>query len=164
MIAPIRRTVLNGRTDLPFVDVRPYADLLQRQMRPWRLGATLLTLFGALALGVAATGLYAVFAHAIAERRQEMAIRIAIGAHPARVLTMVLGESGRVAAFGALCGCALAIVAGRWLQSMLVGIEPSDPVVLGTAAVIMLAVAIVATLLPARAAAKSDPTTLLRVQ
>jgi len=164
LIAPLRRAVLNGRTDLPFVEVRPYADLLRQQMRPWRLGTTLLTLFGALALGVAAAGLYAVFAHAIAQRRHEMAIRIAIGAHPGRVLTMVLRESGRVAMLGVLCGCALAVVSGRWLQSMLVGIAPSDPLVLAMAAGVMLVVAIVATLLPARAAARADPTTLLRAE
>ena len=164
LVAPIRRAVLNGRTDLPFVEVRAYADLLQQQMRPWRLGTTLLTLFGVLALGVAGTGLYAVFAHAIAERRQEMAIRIAIGAHPRRVLAMILAESGRVAALGVLSGCVLAVVAGRGLQSMLVGIAPSDPLVLGLAAVVMLAVAVAATLLPARAAARADPTSLLRAE
>ena len=133
LIAPIRRAVLDGRTDLPFVEVRPYAELLHRQMRPWRLGTALLTLFGVLALGVAATGFYAAFAHAIAERRREMAIRIAIGAQPARVLAMILRESGRVAAIGVVCGLLLAVVAGRWLQSMLVGIVPADPLVLGLA-------------------------------
>ena len=55
LIAPIRRAVLDGRTDLPFVEVQPYAELLQQQMRPWRLGTALLTLFGVLALGVAAS-------------------------------------------------------------------------------------------------------------
>jgi ABC-type antimicrobial peptide transport system permease subunit len=164
LIAPIRRAVLNGRTDLPFVEVRPYADLLRQQMRPWRLGATLLTLFGVLTLGVAATGLYAVFAHAIRERRQEMAIRIAIGAHPSRVLAMILAESFRLAALGVLCGSALAIVAGRWVQSLLVGVTASDPAVLGVSAALMLVVAIVATLMPARAAAKTDPTALLRAE
>ena len=71
-------------------------------MRPWRMGTALLSLFGALALGVAGVGLYAVFAHAIAERRREMAIRIAIGAQPGRVLAMILREAGRLAAAGVL--------------------------------------------------------------
>ena len=164
LIAPIRRAVLAGRTDLPFVEVRPYAELLQQQMRPWRLGTALLTLFGVLALGVAATGLYAAFAHAIAERRREMAIRIAIGARPSRVLAMILRESFRVATLGVICGSLLAVMAGRWLQSMLVGIVPADPLVLGLAGAIMLAVAGMATFLPARAASQADPTTLLRAE
>ena len=164
LIAPIRRAVLDGRTDLPFVEVRPYADLLERQMRPWRLGTALLSLFGVLALGVAGIGLYAVFAHAIAERRREMAIRIAIGARSGQVMAMILGEAGRVATVGVLCGCALAVAAGRWLQSMLVGTAPSDPFVLGAAGVLMLIVAAVATFLPARSASRADPTALLRAE
>ncbi len=144
--------------------MRPYTDLLERQMRPWRLGTALLSLFGALALSVAGIGLYAVFAHAIAERRREMAIRIAIGAQPGRVLGMILREACRLAAVGVLCGCALAVVAGRWLQSMLVGTAPSDPIVLGAAAVLMLFVAGLATFLPARTASRADPTALLRAE
>ena len=164
LIAPIRRAVVDGRTDLPFVEVRPYKDLLARQMQPWRLGTALLSLFGVLALSVAGIGLYAVFAHAIAERRREMAIRIAIGAQPGRVLGMILREACRLAAVGVLCGCALAVVAGRWLQSMLVGTAPSDPAVLGAAAALMLLVAALATFLPARTASRADPTALLRAE
>lgn len=164
LIAPIRRAVADGRTDLPFVEVRPYRDLLARQMRPWRLGTALLSLFGVLALSVAGIGLYAVFAHAMAERRREMAIRIAIGAQPGRVLGMILREACRLAAIGVLCGGALAVVAGRWLQSMLVGTAPSDPIVLGAAGALMLLVAGLATLIPARAASRVDPTALLRAE
>ncbi len=133
-------------------------------MRPWRLGTALLSLFGVLALSVAGIGLYAVFAHAIAERRREMAIRIAIGARSGQVMAMILSEAGRVAAVGVLCGCALAVLAGRWLQSMLVGTAPSDPFVLGAAGVLMLIVAAVATFLPARSASRADPTALLRAE
>jgi putative ABC transport system permease protein len=164
LVAPIRRAVIDGRTDLPFVEVRPYTALLERQMRPWRLGTALLTLFGLLALSVAGMGLYAVFAHAITERRREMAIRIAIGAPPARVLGMILREAGGLAVVGVACGCALAVVAGRSLQSMLVGTAPSDPVVLGAAGVLMLLVAGLATFLPARTASRADPTSLLRAE
>jgi putative ABC transport system permease protein len=80
------------------------------------------------------------------------------------VLAMILGESSRVAIIGILVGCLLAAVSGRWLQSLLVGIAPSDPVVLGAAAGVMLVVALIATLLPARAAAAADPTVLLRAE
>lgn len=164
LVAPIRRVVVEGRTDLPFVEVRPYTALLERQMRPWRLGAALLSHFGVLALSVAGMGLYAVFTHAIAERRREMAIRIAIGAPPARVLGMILREASGLAGVGVACGCALAVAVGRWLQSMLVDTAPSDPIVLGAAGVLMLLVTGIATFLPARTASRADPTVLLKAE
>ena len=161
---PIRRLVLNGRTDLPFLQVRYYSELLQRQMRPWRLGTMLLVLFGALVLGVAAIGLCAAFAHSVGERRREMAIRIAVGAKPDGVLAMILREATVIAAVGVLCGCAATVLAGRWLQSMLFGTAPSDPLVLGSAAVLVVTVAVLATLVPACSASRSQPNSLLTAE
>ena len=90
---PIRRIVVGSRADVPFIRVRPYTQLLDRQMRPWRLGTALLGLFSALALCVGAVGLYAAFSHAVTVRRREMAIRIAIGARPRGVVWMILREA-----------------------------------------------------------------------
>jgi putative ABC transport system permease protein len=162
LAAPIREIVVNGRADVPFLHVRPYADLLERQMRPWRLGTALLALFGALALGVAAVGLYAAFAHSVAERRRELAIRLAIGARSGGVLTMVLREAALIAAAGVLLGAVVAAAAGRTMQSMLLGIAPSDPLVLVAAGVVMVGVAAAATFIPARTASRTDPSSLLR--
>jgi putative ABC transport system permease protein len=162
LVSNIRRLVVGTRTDLPFVSIRPYTQVLDRQMRPWRMGTTLLGLFSALAVGVAAIGLYAAFAHAVAERRREMAIRLAVGARPAGVLRMVVGEALRLAGLGAVCGAVVAAGAGRWLQALLFGVQPSDPLVLGAAAGVMLLVAVLATWLPARTAARADPSRLLR--
>jgi predicted permease len=164
LAVPLRRLIVGPRTDLPFLHVRPYTQYLDRQLRPWTLGTTLLGWFSALALGVAAIGLYAAFAHAVAERRREMAIRLAIGAQPARVLAMVLREALTLAAIGTVCGSAAAMLAGRGIQSLLFGTTPSDPIVLGAAAAVMLIVAAAATIVPARAAARVDPNSLLRVE
>src|SRR6185436_17593061 len=112
----IRRAIVGTRKDLPFLRVIPYAQLLDRQKRPWELGTTLLAIFSALALGVAAVGLYAAFAHAVGERRHEMAIRLAIGAKPSGVLTMVLREALTLAGAGVVAGCIGAMIAGRWIQ------------------------------------------------
>ena len=162
-VAPaVRRIVVGTRTDVPFVRIRPYAQLLDRQMRPWRLGTALLGLFSALALSVGAVGLYAAFSHAVTVRRREMAIRIAIGARPGGVLGMVLGEAMRLAGAGILAGWIAAVVGGRWLQAMLFDTSRTDPLVLGSAAAVMLAVAGIATLLPARAASRANPASLLR--
>ena len=160
----IRRLVVGERTDLPFLQVRRYAELLERQIRPWRLGTALLSLFGALALIVASVGLYAAFAHAVSERRRELAIRIAVGARPLGVLTMILREAAFVAAGGVLCGSAVVMFGGRSLQSMLFGTAPTDPAVLVGVGLLMVIVATLATLLPALSASRSDPSVLLRAE
>ena len=162
-IAPqVRRIVTGGRTDVPFVRVRPYADLLERQMRPWRLGTVLLALFSSLAVLVGAVGLYAAFSHAVTLRRREMAIRIAIGSRPQGVTALVLREAAVVAGVGVLVGVAAAMAGGRWLQSLLFETSTADPMVLGSAGTLMLVVALAATLLPARAASRANPASLLR--
>jgi hypothetical protein len=164
-VAPaVRRVVTGGRADAPFVRVRPYSQLLDRQMRPWRLGTALLGLFSALALIVGAVGLFAAFSHAVTLRRREMAIRIAIGARPRGVVVMILREALLVAGAGVIAGCAAAAIAGRWLQSVLYGTSSTDPLVLGSAAALMLAVALLATMLPARFASRANPTSLLRAE
>ena len=93
-----------------------------------------------------------------------MAIRIAIGARPSRVLIMILRESVALAVGGVLCGAATAFIVSRWVQSMLFGIAPTDPAVLAAAACVMVVVAAVATYLPARTAARTDPNSLLRAE
>jgi putative ABC transport system permease protein len=160
----IRRRVVSGRTDLPFLEVREYAGLLEPQMRPWRVGAALLALFSALALTVAAVGLHAAFAHAVHERRREMAIRIAIGARPSGVFSMVVREAAAIAAVGVLFGTVAAMSGARWLRSMLYATSPYDIGVFTAAACVMVAVAVLATALPARQAARSDPSALLRTE
>lgn len=160
--AAIRRTIIAGRGDLPYLRVRPYVDLLARQMRPWTMGTRLLGLFSALALAVSAIGMFAAFAHAIAERRREMAIRLAIGARPEAVRALVLREALTIAAGGVVLGLLTAVMAGRGIQSLLFGTTPADPLVLAFASGSMLLVAALATFLPAREAARSDPSVLLR--
>ena len=160
----IRRLVVDGRTDLPFLRVRPYTELMEPQIRPWRNGTALLALFSGLALVVAAIGLYAAFAHSVGERRREMAVRIAIGARPGGVLLMILREATMLAFGGILCGSVAAMIAARWVQSMLFGTSGSDPLVLGAAAALMLLVAALATFLPARTASHADPSALLRAE
>jgi putative ABC transport system permease protein len=164
-LAPaIRRLVVGDRTDLPLLQVRRYAALLERQIRPWRLGTALLVLFGALALVVAAVGLHAAFAHSVSERRRELAIRIAIGAQPQGVPRMILREAAVFAIAGVLIGSAVVAVGGRSLESMLFGTAPTDPVVLGSVGVLMVIVAGIATFPPALRAAQADPSALLRAE
>ena len=158
----IRRLTLGGRTDLPYLRIRAYPELLERQMRPWVAGTRLLALFSTLALAVAAIGLYAAFAHAVAERRREMAIRMAVGARPRTVVTMVLREALGLVSIGAALGCFATFIAGRWARSLLFGITATDPWVLAAATLLMAIVAALATWAPARTASSADPSLLLR--
>jgi putative ABC transport system permease protein len=89
---------------------------------------------------------------------------MAVGAKPAGILRMILRESLTIAAAGSIAGCLAAVFAGRWLASLLFGTQPSDPLVLGGAALAMLVIAAVATIRPARAASTADPAALLKVQ
>jgi predicted permease len=160
----LRRLLAGGRADLPSPRVRRYASTLEDQLRPWQLGTTLLTLFGTLAVVIAAVGLYAAFAHAVVLRKREMAIRIAIGASPPAVRSLILRDAMLLSAGAALAGCLGAVLAGRTLARALYGIVPADPMVLGGAAVLMMAVAAAATIRPARAAALADPASLLKAE
>ena len=164
LIDPIRRLVVNGRSTLPYVEVRRYLQSLERQVRPWRTGLTLLGMFSALAIGVAVIGLYAAFAHAMTQRSREMAIRIAIGATPAAVVTMILREASGLATAGITAGIVGAMLGGRTLQSVLYGFVPVDPVILGSAGAVMLIVIVAATMIPAARASRVDPNLILRAE
>jgi len=158
----IRAAVTDGRTDLPFVDVQSYAANEGPRLQHWVIGTQLLLIFGALALATAAMGMYAAFAHSVAERRQEIAVRLAIGASRQRVLVMMLLEGGVVAGRGAINGVVVATLVGWAAQSMIFGLSSPGLLVSAAAMMIVLSVAIVATWLPALTASRAEPNTLLR--
>ena len=162
-LAPVvRRLVVGARQDLPFLRVRPYAELLAPQLRPWTLGTRLFVLFAGLALAVAAIGLYAAFAHVVVVRRREIAVRLAVGARPRAIRNMVIRRALALAATGVVLGGALAVAASSWLRSLLFQTQPFDPVVLAAASVVMLTVTVAATAIPAWVASSTDPGALLR--
>jgi predicted permease len=127
-----------------------------------RLLATLSGFFGALALGLAVIGLYGVMSYNVARRRNEIGIRMALGAEQARVLRMVLGEVAVLIVAGLALGLAVAVSSTRLLASFLYRLEPNDPTTLVTVCVVLAVSAVVAGLLPARRAANLDPMTALR--
>jgi putative ABC transport system permease protein len=127
-----------------------------------RLLATLSGFFGALALALAVIGLYGVMSYNVARRRNEIGIRMALGAEQARVLRMVLGEVAILIVAGLALGLAVAASSTRLLASFLYRLEPNDPTTLVTACVVLAVAAVVAGLLPARHAANLDPMTALR--
>ena len=127
-----------------------------------RLLATLSGFFGALALALAVIGLYGVMSYNVARRRNEIGIRMALGAEQTRVLRMVLGEVAILLVAGLALGLAVAVSSTRLLASFLYRLEPNDPATLITACVVLAVSAAVAGILPARRAANLDPMTALR--
>ena len=126
-------------------------------LRPWRLGATMFTLFGALALVVAAVGLYGVIAYSVAQRTHEMGVRAALGASRGGLMRLVVGEGIRVTVMGIVLGGIAALAGGKFLAAMLFGVSASDPGVFLVVAVVLLSVAALASLIPAWRAGARRP-------
>jgi putative ABC transport system permease protein len=115
-----------------------------------------------LAVVLATAGLYGVISYMVARRRNEIGIRIALGANSADVLHLVLREAGILLVAGLVIGIGLAIAVGRTASSMLFGLKPTDPLTIGLSVVLLALVAIAASFLPARQAARLEPMTALR--
>jgi ABC-type antimicrobial peptide transport system permease subunit len=126
------------------------------------LGTTMFVAFGVLALLVAAVGLYGVISYNVAQRRHELAVRIALGAQAHDVVRLVVGQGVRFALAGVAIGLGLALLAARWIQPLLFQQSARDPATYGVVAAILLAVALVASALPARRATRADPNSALR--
>jgi hypothetical protein len=159
----IRSTVAAGRGDLPFLEVHPYASFDRPRLAHWLVGTKLLLLFGALALVTTAFGLYAAFAHAVIERRLEMAVRLAIGASRQRVLLMLLREGMAVTVKGAINGFIVAALVGWVARSMIFGLSSPGPLVIAAVSAVVLIVSVVGTWFPALAAARVEPNALLKI-
>lgn len=147
---------------LPYVDVRRLGDVLDPQLRPWRLGATVFTAFGILAALLAAFGLYTAVAYAVTQRTREIGVRIAIGASQGSVARLVLGDGLRIAVVGVATGLLLALAGSRWMAELLFETSPREPAVLLVVAGGMLLVSVLASLAPARRAARVQPMEALR--
>jgi putative ABC transport system permease protein len=134
------------------------ATTLQRQ----QLGMTLMLLFGASAVALAAVGIYGVIAHASAERRGEVATRLALGATRARVFWLMMRQGGLLATAGAAIGLMAAYGSGRVVSSRLYEVHAADPLILGAATVLVALIALIATAIPAGRTARIDPVRALR--
>lgn len=161
MAETVRRTLQRESAGDAYVRVRSIRDLVEPQLAPWRFGATVFGLFGALALVLAALGLYTVLAYAVSQRTREIGVRMALGADPGDVFRLVVGQGLRIVAVGLGLGLLLAVAVGRVAASRLYGVSPHDPLVLMVAASVLLAVAAAASYLPARRAARVEPVVAL---
>jgi putative ABC transport system permease protein len=147
-----------------YVTITPFSDVVDQQVQSWKLGATMFTAFGLLALVLAAIGLYSVIAYNVAQRTHEMGVRVALGAQVADVVRMVVREGATLSAIGVVVGAAIALLAGRWVKPLLFNVSPRDPLVFGVVIALLIAVAVVASWVPARRAARVDPQIALRTE
>jgi len=160
-VAPVLRG-LDPR--IRYASVAPLQDELDPQERSWTLGATMFTVFGLLALLVAAVGLYGVLAFDVAQRTRELGIRTALGAERARLLRGVVLDGLRMATLGIVIGLGIALVAAPYVGDLLFEVSPRDPdVFVGVAAALVL-VALVASFVPGVRATRVDPMVALRTE
>jgi predicted permease len=162
IVAGLRRIVQQADRDLPIVDIRTQREQIDANMQMERAFATLTSGFGVLALALACVGIYGIMAYSVANRRNEIGIRLALGAQPGQVRGMILRESTGLAVAGILVGLAAALTLTRLVKSMLYGIEPYDPLTMACGVLILLAVALAAGWIPARRAAGVQPMEALR--
>jgi predicted permease len=164
--APAVRAALRALDPaVPLLEVKTLDDLIEgRAMIAFRLGAGLSGSVGLLALGLAVVGLYGIVTLGVTRRTREIGIRMALGAERRRVVGMLLGQGMRLVAVGAAVGTALALLVGRALGGLLVGVAGADPATFATVLGALVAVAAVATWLPSRRAARVDPARALRTE
>jgi predicted permease len=162
-LVPTIRTMLHDRSKgAAMAKVRPMTEYVSREISPVSFTAVLAAIFGGLALLLAATGVYGVFNYQVSQRRPEMGIRMALGAHARDVLTMVLREVCTLAAAGVLIGAIAALAAARWLGTLLYGVGPFDPLSYGLALLFLPAAALFGGWRPAERVAVANPAELIR--
>jgi ABC-type antimicrobial peptide transport system permease subunit len=132
-------------------------------MIPSRAAALVTSIFGLLGLGLASLGLYGILAYTVGQRTREIGIRMALGAGRGSVRGMVLRDGAKLAGLGLTVGFLIALAVTRMLRGLLHGLSPTDPVTFGGIAVILMAVALTASYIPARRATRTDPIEALRV-
>jgi ABC-type antimicrobial peptide transport system permease subunit len=142
--------------------LRPFSAQINDSMVMERAFAVICSMFGVLALGLAAIGLYGVLSYMIARRRQEFGIRMALGASPADVRRMIYGQSFATCAAGTAIGCLLAVWASRFARAMLFGISGAEPRMYAVVVGVLAVVAFIATVVPAFRASRTEPMQVLR--
>ena len=161
IIAPLRSALASIDRELPLYDVRTMEERLDRSLVGRRMPMIVATAFGAVALFLAAIGVYGVLAAQVTERRREIGIRMALGSSASDVFRLVMRDGARMTLLGIVAGLAGTAAIARLMARLIYGVRPTDPVVVVGVALLLAAVALVATWLPARRAARVNPAAVL---
>jgi putative ABC transport system permease protein len=162
VVSAIRADILKIDKDLPAGDITTMTEVLSTNVAQPRFRTFLIALFGAMALVLAATGIFGVISYSVSRRTQEIGIRVALGASRAAILKMVLRETLTLAVAGLAMGVPFALASSHLLGHLLFGVSPNDPATLFTVAAILGAVAVLSACIPARRAVGVDPLEALR--
>jgi putative ABC transport system permease protein len=161
-VADVRAVIHALDPDLPVASVRTMQQVVEESTQDWRARAVLLGGFGALALIIAAIGVYGVISYSVAQRTQEMGVRIALGANRRQLLTLILGQGMRTAVIGIIIGLAAAFALTRLMQNLLFSVSATDPLTYAAVTVLLALVSLIACYVPARRAMQVDSLTALR--
>jgi predicted permease len=164
LVTAMRYELLSMEPGLVFMATNTMAQNLELSLMPARVGAMLAAAFGGLGTLLAGMGLYGVIAFSVARRTREIGVRMAVGARPSAVLSMIMKQGFVIVAIGIVAGAVLAAAAATALQGVLYGITPFDPIAWGLALTAMLIAAALANFVPARRAMRIDPVTALRTE
>ncbi|MBV9272930.1 MAG: ABC transporter permease [Verrucomicrobia bacterium] len=162
LIPALRTVVANLDPDLPLTDVGPYEYRIARSFTIKRLSLVVVSLFSGVALLLAAIGLYAVVSYSVSRRIREIGVRIAIGAEPANIVTLVTSQGLRIVCLGLLIGIIAGIGLAQLIGNVLYGVSPTDPLTLAISTLVLGFAALLACLLPAFRAIRIDPIAALR--
>jgi putative ABC transport system permease protein len=161
-IGPVETEIHRLDKDQPVSDVRTMDEWVSRSLAQSRFTSTVLVIFAALALLLAEIGIYGVMSYAVSQRASEIGIRIALGAADRTILGMIVGDGIRLAGIGLAIGVTLALALNRAITSLLFGTTPTDPLTFTAVVAILAIVALLASYLPARRAARIAPGDALR--
>jgi putative ABC transport system permease protein len=164
MAGPVRDQILAIDKDQPVSSIRSMERMVSASIAQPRFYLLLLGIFAALALVLAAVGIYGVLSYSVTQRMHEIGIRMALGAEPADVIKLVVGQGMMLALAGVAIGLIGAFVFTRLMSSMLYGVSATDPVTFAALALLLTAVALLASYIPARRATKVDPMVALRYE
>ena len=164
LVAAIRGIIGRADPELPISDVRSLGSIVEAETAPRRTQLGALGAFAALALLLAGVGIYGLLSFAVSQRTPEFGVRMALGARPGHILSMVMGEGLALAAIGGAAGLLLAYAAGRWMEALLAGVRPDDPATFVTATAVVLLMTVTGSLVPTLRALRVDPATALRAE
>jgi predicted permease len=164
LLGALRSQVHDLDPNVPILESDSLANLLSSSLFAYRAAASLAALLGGIGLVLASIGIFGVLSYSVSQRTQEIGVRMALGARPADILRLVVGQGMRLVLTGMFAGIVASLVAARLISSLLYGVKATDPITFAATAVILAAVALLACALPARRAMRVDPMVALRYQ